>query len=689
MTKKIKITFFILFSLLACILLSDNKTLAKERLFSPMVIDESGEVVEEPLKFTLTGKEDKNKIEAVNDEGYLDFHVKDDVSYNATLEENEKYVMKNFDFTLKDGTPYRDDNKEIVYSFDVFKKKEEKPVKEVKRTSLYLEVLDGKSEVSDNLTFEFKSSDEKIVADNNEGQVGAKLKQDTSYKVSLLANDKYTLKDFSFKISKGEDGLYWPYREDTKELLVSLDLNKKQSEISDKPKEEDCGCDDSKQIKVKIKPLKIVDEKNPKEVLDKEEFTFVFFNVSKQKPAGEYTSINGKLPEIEMVVDDEYEVYLKQHDNYGMRHRHIFAFMNHYPIDLDDPNEHYIDSLELIKKDENYIEPKGESVPATMQVKYNGKILKEPLTFEFVSNNETVTATSDNGLLKVNLRENADYMVGLVKNDKYDIETFPIVIKNKQIGKFPYDHRTCYLVEYLNVVDKGSVVTTNPHYTIATKDEKVRISGMDFKDLKLEVNELDPNKIPALKGLDATVYDINLINIYRNEIVRLTGDFTVTVPKQRDKKVKEVYYINDIGKLEKRATIEGLFNSVITFKTDHFSRYALVYETAKEFPKAEKGEPLIREELPEYKGILSGAIVDPLVEEKPEYRLELVRGNSEQQEKVGKAENVETATSQYKKINNKQNKEIKLPNTGVTESSGCILVEIFLLLSLVLMKKNS
>ena len=324
--------------------------------------------------------------------------------------------------------------------------------------------------------------------------------------------------------------------------------------------------------------------------------TFVFFNVSKQKPAGEYTSTDGKLPKIEMLVDDEYEVYLKTNDRYGMRHRHFYAFMNHYPIDMEDEHERYTDRLEVIKKDKDYVEPKQPAVTARMQVRYKGKLLKEPVTFEFVSNGETLKATSKDGLVSVDLHENTDYMVGVVNNDKYDIETFPVVIKNKQVGKFPYDHRTCWLVEHLDLVDKGTISTTNPHYTIATKDEKVRISGMDFKDLNLDVKTIDPATIPALKGMDALVYDISFINIYRHEIVNLKGDFTVTVPKDRNKKVKAIYYINDFGKLEKQDAIPGEFNSVITFKTTHFSRYALVYGEDKETtvkPNEDTNKPVV------------------------------------------------------------------------------------------------
>ena len=457
-----------------------------------------------------------------------------------------------------------------------------------KSSQLFLPLFDeNANEVTDDLTIEFKSANHTVTSKTDGGEIGAKLFTEVSYTVSLKDNDKYTFNSFSFTLKNGT-----PYRDDNGELLVSLDITKKVNDTekpdpntpptkpgTDKPKDpNDCGCDNPNQQKVTIKQLKIVDIKDPEGETIKEPLTFVFFNVSKQKPAGEYTSKDGKLPPVEMLVDDEYEVYLKENDHYGMRHRHFYAFMNHYPIDMDDENERYTDRLELIKKDKDYVEPKQPAVKAIMQVRYKGKIIKDPVTFEFVSKGETVRATSVDGIVTVNLRESVDYMVGVVDNDKYTIETFPIVIKNKQVGKFPYDHRTCWLVEYLDLVDKGSISTENPHYTIATEDEKVRISGMNFKDLKLQVTTVDPKTIPTLKGMDALVYDINFINIYRNEIVKLKGDFTVTVPKERGRKVKAIYYINEFGQLEKRDPIAGEFNSVITFKTDHFSRYAIVYE---------------------------------------------------------------------------------------------------------------
>lgn len=558
--------------------------------------NQNKEEIMDDLTFELKGNNEV--ITAKNDEGEIGAKLKNNDSYTITLLENDKYTLKPFSFTVKNGSPIRDDNNELIYNLDLEKKTKAAVEKPKSRTTLYLSVLEGKEESEADLTFEFKHGDETIVSKNDVGQVGAKLLNDTSYLVKLQNNDKYDFKEFSFTLKNGT-----PYRDDNKELLVSLDIIKKATNPKPKPETNkpdkdpnDCGCETPKQDKVTIKQLKVVDIKDPEGDTIKEPLTFVFFNVSKQKPAGEYTSTDGKLPKVEMLVDDEYEVYLKTNDRYGMRHRHFYAFMNHYPIDMEDEHERYTDRLEVIKKDKDYVEPKQPAVTARMQVRYKGKLLKEPVTFEFVSNGETLKATSKDGLISVDLHENTDYMVGVVNNDKYDIETFPVVIKNKQVGKFPYDHRTCWLVEHLDLVDKGTISTTNPHYTIATKDEKVRISGMDFKDLNLDVKTIDPATIPALKGMDALVYDISFINIYRHEIVNLKGDFTVTVPKDRNKKVKAIYYINDFGKLEKQDAIPGEFNSVITFKTTHFSRYALVYGEDKETtvkPNEDANKPVV------------------------------------------------------------------------------------------------
>ena len=655
------------------------KTEKHTTVYLPIYNEEKEEVFDD-LTFEL--KNGDEIIKAKNDEGEIGAKLKQNTSYSISLLNSPNYTFTPFNFTIKNGSPYRDDDNKLLFNLDVKKKIAFFPKK---YTTLYLSVLEGKFESEADVTFEFTNNDETIIAKNDNGQVGAKLLNDTSYLVKLLNNEKYTFKAFNFTIKNGV-----PHRDDNNDLLVSLDLTKKDAKPIDKPETskpdknpEDCGCDNPNQNKVTIKELKIVDSKNTEGDTIKDPLTFIFFNVSKQKHAGEYTSINGKLPKIEMLADDEYEVYLKTNDKYGMKHRHIYAFMNHYPIDMEDEFERYIDKLELIKKDKDYVEPKQAAVTARMQVRYKGKLLKAPVTFEFISNGETLQATSKDGIVSVDLHENVDYMVGVVNSDKYDIETFPVVIKNKQVGKFPYDHRTCWLVEHLDLVDKGTVSTTNPHYTIATKDEKVRISGMDFKDLKLEVKTIDSTTIPALSGMDTLVYDISFINIYRHEVVNLKGDFTVTVPKDRNKKVKAIYYINDFGKLENREAIPGEFNSVITFKTNHFSRYALVYEEKENTTKPEK--PVNKTENPVTNSTTISDKGEVLVNTKPTYTDEKTKDNhdidaSTFTEKVITTHSKVSKESQYKVV---KNNKTKLPNTGTTTNNHPLLgiaILIFILI---------
>ena len=658
------------------------KTEKTTTVYLPIYNEEKEEVFDN-LTFEL--KNGDEIIKAKNDEGEIGAKLKQNTSYSINLLNNPNYTFTPFNFTIKNGSPYRDDDNKLLFNLDVKKKIALSPKK---YTTLYLSVLEGKFESEADVSFEFKNNDETITAKNDNGQVGAKLLNDTSYLVKLLNNEKYTFKEFNFTIKNGA-----PYRDDNNDLLVSLDITKKEDRPINKPEtpkpdkdSEDCGCDNPNQNKVTIKELKIVDIKNTEGDTIKDPLTFIFFNVSKQKHAGEYTSINGKLPKIEMLADDEYEVYLKTNDKYGMKHRHIYAFMNHYPIDMEDEFERYIDKLELIKKDKDYVEPKQAAVTARMQVRYKGKLLKDPVTFECISNGETLKSTSKDGIVSVDLHENVDYMVGVANSDKYDIETFPVVIKNKQVGKFPYDHRTCWLVEHLDLVDKGTVSTSNPHYTIATKDEKVRISGMDFKDLKLEVKTIDSTTIPALSGMDTLVYDISFINIYRHEIVNLKGDFTVTVPKGRNKKVKAIYYINDFGKLEKREAIPGEFNSVITFKTNHFSRYALVYEEKENTTKPES--PVNKTENPVANNTTISDKGEVLVNTKPTYTDEKTYAKHDIDASISTEKIIPTNPKVSKNPQHKvvKNNKIKLPNTGIYTNDYTLLGTIFLMFILVYRK---
>lgn len=92
-----------------------------------------------------------------------------------------------------------------------------------KRTTLYLPIYnEEKEEVFDDLTFELKNGDEIIKTKNDEGEIGAKLKQNTSYSINLLNSPNYTFTPFNFTIKNGS-----PYRDDDNKLLFNLDVKKK------------------------------------------------------------------------------------------------------------------------------------------------------------------------------------------------------------------------------------------------------------------------------------------------------------------------------------------------------------------------------------------------------------------------------------------------------------------------------
>ena len=209
---------------------------------------------------------------------------------------------------------------------------------------------------------------------------------------------------------------------------------------------------------------------------------------------------------------------------------------------------------------------------------------------------------------------------------------------------------------------------------------------MDFKDLKLEVKTIDSTTIPALSGMDTLVYDISFINIYRHEIVNLKGDFTVTVPKGRNKKVKAIYYINDFGKLEKREAIPGEFNSVITFKTNHFSRYALVYEEKENTTKPES--PVNKTENPVANNTTISDKGEVLVNTKPTYTDEKTYAKHDIDASISTEKIIPTNPKVSKNPQHKvvKNNKIKLPNTGIYTNDYTLLGTIFLMFILVYRK---
>lgn len=792
MIKNFKLFLIFIITILLMVfsnLKSENT--ANAATFSPMILDNNGEIVTDNLTFNVTDSIDNSVISATStNDGYIDFYkVKEETLYNVSLVNSSKYSFEQVSFIIKDGTPYIANTNKLFLSLKVVKN--ENNIQNNKFSNLYLSVLSNGTEVKDDLEFIFTDGKTNISSKNIDGQIFAKLAENVSYTIKLLDNNKYSMEEFSFTIKTGSDGLSWPYIDSNQKLLLNVDLKEKVSledntdnlnkstirelkiidqngnivndeltfkfynktknlllgefktingklpkiklttddeyEITLKENErysmkkkniyafmdglpvdiddeyerlieelvvEDCGCEIENSKKVTINQMKIADT-NGNTI--KDELTFIFFNISKQRPLGEFVSKDGMLPKIELIADDIYEVYLKENHKYGMKRKNIFAFMNHYPIDEGDEYQRWFDTFEVIKKDENYIEPKEEKVPVEITTSFNNKIIKEKITFELISEDETILVDSVDGIVKINLRPNVDYMVGIVNNNKYDIETFPLVVKNKVVGKFPYDHRTCDLVSTFNLVEKGSILENNPRHTIEDENKTSRVTGMNFLDLKLIVEKISSENIETLKGKDVDLYDIRFINIYRNEVVKIpTGNYTVTIPKVRGKEVKAIYYVGNNGKLEEHEIINGTNNSVVTFRTTHFSMYAIEYKVANINDNNIENKPnsssennnnnnnnldsslnsLTNNSSKKYDNIINNIYQDNTLNNNQNINLE---NNSFTNNFTNRHDNVN---------NNKQNDYKKLPNTGVT-SSNTYLLGIISLICIINIRRKS
>lgn len=423
---------------------------------------------------------------------------------------------------------------------------------------------------------------------------GFKLKTEDSYTVTLVGNSKYeTEVTNDFCLMFGVDDTLTVTKKGSTPVVPNDDETNK-------------TYDD----------IPVINAKDDKAVTETVTFSLYDITDSKQEPkfVKKISVENGIVSGLKLELERMYKLKLDENEKFVMSDIH-FCFNKSYNRPIVPLNmEGSIYVLDKILLDEKTADETNRYT-VYLPVLCDNVAVKNGVTFKFVTASETLTATTKDGCIRVRVKDNLTYMVQ-VEDEKYDIITFPLTIKEKDlVGKLPYDYRNCEPLDHFDLKLKNTI----PDFPVKeNSDGSISVSGMNFAELLLVTNKVE-NKNPNLLNKDVTIYDIIFKNTVRDEIVDLVGDFTVKVKKDAGKNVVNVYHIKDDGSLENMQIISQDENFV-TFKTTHFSEYALEYGknrniTGDELLEAQKNGAVIidvRVNTQYNAGHIEGAINIPL-----------------------------------------------------------------------------
>ncbi|EXF27355.1 hypothetical protein BA93_00765 [Finegoldia magna ALB8] len=537
---------------------------------------------EKSVLFSLVGAHQEETVEAKD--GRLDLDLYKDTMYTIKLDASIQHPYKSDGIRIqtKDGKTLLDEQGNKLDRIDVFQ-------------GSYLSriyVIHGQKHVNKDIKFRIEE-----VGNPNNVQIRSKeglflnmdVMMDKTYKISMEGkDDEYFMeKPIEFKLAKSpDDGLYWPmvddrYPEQGKDHklkavflkrydgkdneLPGLDDNTDCPTCPGKPEAEEepqSSCNVST-VKIKTKPINV----ELPEGADKNDLVFKLFNSSKQRYEGEFKlNENNQLPALDLYEHNSYFIQLISKD-YKMFNQYIQAYKNNeYAYNFK--KNMLQDKLVVTKK--TPFEGLKTDVERMLALLTNGTDGKHQFNLRlinkgqivpntkirFSSEFDTFEVTSDNkGVIKVRLYEDVTYNLRSL-DDKYVIDTFPLVVKDKtewgtEGTKLLFDHSSCNGIQDIKLIDakQGKVngqVTCRPGNTT--------ITGADFKQLSLLAYHLDNNNYPMLKGKEAMVLDLVLINSMRQNCEKskfADGDFTILRKIPTGKEVADVYFINKDNTKEK------------------------------------------------------------------------------------------------------------------------------------------
>ncbi|WP_242430443.1 cell wall-binding repeat-containing protein [Finegoldia magna] len=535
---------------------------------------------EKTVLFSLVGAHQEETVEAKD--GRLDLDLYKDTMYTIKLDASIQHPYKSDGIRIqtKDGKTLLDEQGNKLDRIDVFQ-------------GSYLSriyVIHGQKHVNKDIKFRIEE-----VGNPNNVQIRSKeglflnmdVMMDKTYKISMEGKDDeyYMEKPIEFKLAKSpDDGLYWPmvddrYPEQGKDHklkavflkrydgkdneLPGLDDNTDCPTCPGKPEEETQSSCNVSTVKIKTKPINV----ELPEGANKNDLVFKLFNSSKQRYEGEFKlNENNQLPALDLYEHNSYFIQLISKD-YKMFNQYIQAYKNNeYAYNFK--KNMLQDKLVVTKKTPfEGLKTDVERMLANLtngtdgKHQFNLRLINKgqivPNTkIRFSSEFDTFEVTSDNkGVIKVRLYEDVTYNLRSL-DDKYVIDTFPLVVKDKtewgtEGNKLLFDHSSCNGIQDIKLIDakQGKVngqVTCRPGNTT--------ITGADFKQLSLLAYHLDNNNYPMLKGKEAMVLDLVLINSMRQNCEKskyADGDFTILRKLPAGKEVADVYFINKDNTKEK------------------------------------------------------------------------------------------------------------------------------------------
>ena len=248
--------------------------------------------------------------------------------------------------------------------------------------------------------------------------------------------------------------------------------------------------------------------------------------------------------------------------------------------------------------------------------------------------------------------------VGYKLNDESTVKEITKIHEEKVAN----NSKVTYIYEKSVETNDDNVIVHGP-----TNTKIVAEKGRNFKDLKVDVTKIDKNTVNSLKDKDAEIFDINFSDTLNN--VTLTdGLYHVTVEKQSNKEVVEVYHVTDNGDLEKLPFKDN--GNTVTFTTTHFSKFAIVYKASSYIvipPFTSNTNNNIKPNDDN-----GGKKDDTGYDDKNKNVVEEVKDDTKNKDNKNK-----NKVTKSKNVDNKDVKKQKLPKTNLTTASSLIVTGLF------------